>query len=416
MVRITDIVEQLPEMMFGDELLTALAVIPEYDDDIVNKSATERLRRLSDLYKLYIPSTFSQEIYYKCHLALVRSLEKKASRTTIEQRNENHKIIRQQEYSSVIGGADSFSVIGESGLGKSSAISRAVSLISGKKIIEVDVPYTKVIPCLVVQCPFDSSPKNFLASVLLEIDSCLGSNYYTNAMKGRATTDTLIGTVSQVALNHIGLLVVDEVQNMANSKNGKNLVGVLTQLINQSGIAICLVGTPECTVFFEQAMQLARRSLGLQHSAMEYGDEFIEFCKTALSYQYVKEKAEITEVIIRWLYEHSGGNASAVISLIHDAQEIAIISAKETLNIETLNEAYQKRLSFLHGYLKPMKTRSIQTSTIKRKREVVTVDVGIEAVAQNEYSIAELVAKAKEGDLDIVQLLRENIAVEEVPV
>ena len=48
MVRITDIVEQLPEMMFGDELLTALAVIPEYDDDIVNKSAAERLRRLWD--------------------------------------------------------------------------------------------------------------------------------------------------------------------------------------------------------------------------------------------------------------------------------------------------------------------------------------------------------------------------------
>ena len=43
MVRITDIVEQLPEMMFGDELLTALAVVPEYDTDIINKSATERL-------------------------------------------------------------------------------------------------------------------------------------------------------------------------------------------------------------------------------------------------------------------------------------------------------------------------------------------------------------------------------------
>ena len=38
----------------------------------------------------------------------------------------------------------------------------------------------------------------------------------------------LIGAVSQVALNHIGLLVVDEIQNVFNSKNGKSLVGTLT--------------------------------------------------------------------------------------------------------------------------------------------------------------------------------------------
>jgi len=48
----------------------------------------------------------------------------------------------------------------------------------------------------------------------------------------RATTDMLIGSVSQVALNHIGLLIVDEIQNVVNSKNGKSLVGALTQLIN----------------------------------------------------------------------------------------------------------------------------------------------------------------------------------------
>ena len=31
----------------------------------------------------------------------------------------------------------------------------------------------------------------------------------------------LIGSVSQVTLNHIGLLIVDEIQNVVNSKNGK---------------------------------------------------------------------------------------------------------------------------------------------------------------------------------------------------
>lgn len=49
--------------------------------------------------------------------------------------------------------------------------------------------------------------------------------------------DTLIGTVSQVALNHIGLLIIDEIQNVVN-KNGKAIIGTLTQLINNSGLSI----------------------------------------------------------------------------------------------------------------------------------------------------------------------------------
>ena len=108
------------------------------------------------------------------------------------------------------------------------------------------------------------------------------------------------------------------------------------------------MGTPESTLFFESAMQLARRSLGLNYGVMEYGAEFTGICKVLCSYQYVKQKAEITDAIIEWIYEHSAGVLSIVVSLIHDAQEIAILSGKEILNMETLNEAYQKRLSLLH--------------------------------------------------------------------
>ena len=46
---------------------------------------------------------------------------------------------------------------------------------------------------------------------------------------------------AKVALNHIGLLVVDEIQHVVNHKNGKTLVDCLTQLINNSGISIAMV-------------------------------------------------------------------------------------------------------------------------------------------------------------------------------
>ena len=259
-----DIIKQIPPMLCGDELISALSVFPEYDANIRHESQSVRLMALSDVYNLYIPSQMSIEVYNKLYLSLIRSLQKKRTKTATRQQYENFRAIKGKTYDGIIGGADSFTIIGASGIGKSSAISRAVSLIGGDAVIEVENPYTKVIPCVSVQCPFDSSVKGLLLEILRKVDEALGSDYYSHAIRARATTDMLIGCVSQVALNHIGLLIVDEIQNVANSKNGKHLIGALTQLINNSGISICMVGTPESAEFFESAMQLARRSVGLR--------------------------------------------------------------------------------------------------------------------------------------------------------
>lgn len=349
-----DFTTKLPEMKSGNELISALSIIPEYDETICQQNQAVRLMALSDLYQIYIPSQMSLEIYSKLYLALLRSMQKKGTQMAIKQRYENYKAIQQQSYSGILGGSDSFTIIGTSGIGKSSAISRAISLITENRIIEVDKPYTKIIPCLIVQCPFDSSVKGLLLEILRKVDEELGTDHYIHAIKSRAsTTDMLIGAVSSIALNNIGMLVVDEIQNVVNSKNGKSLIGALTQLINNSGISICMVGTPESTVFFEQAMQLARRSVGLQYTTMKYDEYFQSFCKIIFKYQFLKNQTEITAAITEWLYEHSAGVVSVVVSLIHDAQEIAILTGKEVLNLDTLNEAYQQRLTLLHGYIQP---------------------------------------------------------------
>ena len=324
-----DILKLIPEMKAGNALISALSVLPAYDENIRSQNEAVRLIALSDLYRVYIPSPMTTEIYSKLYLALLRSLQKKMTKTAVIQQNQNHRAIQQQEYTGIMGGSDSFTIIGNSGIGKSSAISRSLSLLQADGIIETQKPYAKIIPCVVVQCPFDSSVKGLLLEILRKVDEVIGSDYYKNALKIRVTTDMLIGSVSQVAINHIGLLVVDEIQNVVNSKHGKSLVGMLTQLINNSGISICMVGTPESSLFFEQAMQLARRSLGLYYQSLECDRYFYDFCCTLFSYQYTKHKAEISDAIINWLYEHSGGIVSVVVSLIHDAQEIAILEQRQ---------------------------------------------------------------------------------------
>ena len=148
-----DLIKQMPEMLSGKELYERLADVPVYDETIREKSQTERLMALSTLYDIYLPSEMSVEIYSKLYLALLRSLQKKGTHAAVQQLYQNHKTIMQRESRGIIGGSDSFSIVGCSGIGKSSAINRAISIITENKMIEIENPPVRIIPSNQIRCP-----------------------------------------------------------------------------------------------------------------------------------------------------------------------------------------------------------------------------------------------------------------------
>ena len=443
--------EKLPPMLSGEELKKRLEIKPSYDNSIRLKGKSERLIALNEIYNIYLSSVMSEEIYSKIYLAMLRSLQKKGSRIAIQQRNENGKRIKDAEksnygYRGIIGGSDSFTIIGNSGIGKSSAISRATSIATESRVIEMEKPFCKIIPVVVVQCPFDCSVKGILLQILREIDIELDTHYYDMTVRARATTDMLIGSVSQIALNQIGLLVVDEIQNIVNHRQGKSLVGMLTQLINNSGISICMIGTPEAESFFESVDYLARRALGLRYGNCEYNAYFREFCETLFQYQYVQEESVISDSIIQWLYEHSAGVLATVVSLIHDAQEISILNGREILDMISLDEAYEKRMNMLRSHIRPSVV--IKKDAVKKKKgnsadiignypqEEKTEDSNDsdgeltgraedskEAVvysadkeADSGWSFMELAEQAKRNRCDVLSLLKGKVSITEIAV
>lgn len=406
-----NILQFIPKMLSGKELDEKLAVFPTYDKNITEKSSTERLIALQDIYQIFVPSTMSREIYAKLYLALLRSLQKKRSILAVRQANENSKMVRQKSYESIIGGSDSFTILGPSGIGKSSSISRAINILTEGAVLECSS--AKLVACLQIQTPADCSVKSLLLEILRKTDELLHSRYYETAIRSRSTTDMLIGCVSQVALNHIGLLIIDEIQNIVNNKNGKTLIGTLTQLINNSGVSICMVGTPESAIFFEQERMLARRSLGLNYTAMEYNNNFRDFCKEIIAYSYVQKTISMDEAMLLWLYNHSGGNASVVISLIHDSQEIAILEGYEQLDISMLNIAFEKRMGMLHNFIKPT---VIKSGPVKKKISSPITITEKNILADN-ISIHQIAMDAKVSQSDIVSILRQNgFKIEEVVI
>ena len=55
------LIKRLPPMLSGDELESALTILPEYDPAILNESDAMRLIALTDLYKIFVPFQVSYD-------------------------------------------------------------------------------------------------------------------------------------------------------------------------------------------------------------------------------------------------------------------------------------------------------------------------------------------------------------------
>ena len=404
-------------LLTDKELTRRLEHIPPYSSGIRILDKGERLSALNEIYGIYIPTFMACEIYTKLYLATLSAMEKKGGEMYVKQCNETYR-----KGKGIIGGADSLSITGASGIGKSSAVQAAMDIITEDTVQydENDDGLWDFIPILQVQTPFDCSAKGLLIEVCRLVDEKLHTGYLKSATRTGTNTDTLIGLVSQVCLNHIGTLVIDEIQNVKGHKKGESLISLLTQLVNSSGISIVFVGTNDVIPFFEKKMQLARRSTGLHYKPLEYGTEFKRICEVLLSYIYTKDTEEITEEWIRWLFEHSGGVVAVVISLIHDAQEIAILS-DDRFSMKSLNKVYKDRLYPMHKHIE----LNTDAPITEKKNSLNSSKESIDSFrkspqnpkktsARRTSTLQSLLERAKKEDLDMFTLLKANYTVEEI--
>lgn len=416
----TDFSAMLPPMLFGDELREALTVLPEYDASVREMDAGARFLKLADIYKIFISNDMAAEIYYRLYSMVSISLQRKGTADSAKLLNAVHagaevagdgRVRAGSGYKGVATGMTSATCIGVSGIGKTTCIQAAVSLCGGA--IEADMPYRRLIPVLEVSCPFNCSFRSLCSQILAKLDEYLGTDYYQKSMKRSMNAEQVMQMVCNLANIHIGVLVIDEIQMIVESRSGSQLYRMILQLINSSGISVLLCGTPECIPFFGQNPQMARRTVGLQYGPMPYDDNFREFCRVMFSYQYVKKHTELSDGILEWLYEHSGGGIpGTIMALIHDAQEIAIVNGKEELGIAALNEAYDRRMKMLHPYISS-KMKEDKKYAVRQNRQMKVEETGFPGDV-SDTDIPGLVESAKKQGQDIVGVLGAYIPVREV--
>ena len=161
------------------------------------------------------------------------------------------------------------SIVGVSGIGKTTALKRILSLYP-QVIIHSSYHRKPFTHCQIVwlrlEMPRNGRLSDLVKQFFQSLDQTLGTTYYHDFIgRSRRSIEEFVPDMANLALKHsIGVLVIDEIQNLVNSRGttAAEMLSFLVELDNTIGIPIVLVGTPKARPILQSEFRSARRASG----------------------------------------------------------------------------------------------------------------------------------------------------------
>ena len=204
----------LPELMSKDIFLQRLQSLPAVPPDLLSLSGEERRRLLSGLVNLFLPLDYMYTIYDLFYRAIQTTYHTKTVLDSIRQIG----VVRQSGQTSFGTQAQSGSILGIPGVGKTSTVRRCLAQLP--QVIEHrefrgQPFFKKQVLYICVECPSDCSVKTLAYNIIAAVDRAIGSDYFrVISHQSRISASALTTQLKIICLNHaIGLIVVDEIQN-----------------------------------------------------------------------------------------------------------------------------------------------------------------------------------------------------------
>ena len=342
--------EALPELLGKAEFTERMKSEIQFPYDIQEKSPQERRNYLTELMTWFQPMDYMYTLYDMLYRAMATTYQTKTVIESVRQLNEIYMDFRTGRERTLNYSTQAYSgaVLGVPGIGKTSTIQRCLStmpqVIIHTKYKEKQF-YTKQINYLLVECPSDCSVKTLAFNILSAIDRAIGSEYFTQAGSLKSISSSALTTrLKIICMNHhIGLIVIDEIQNAiqtaAKNKQTRPLIKFLVELTNETSTGICFCGTLEAEELFMKQEHLKRRTRGLRLLPMKYDVIYRKFISTLWEYQMTLQKAELTEKLMKQIYDLSAGIPAYIVKIFQEAQTQAILSGKEKITYESIKQA-----------------------------------------------------------------------------
>lgn len=340
------LIEALPENRSREELLQLLLTeVPIDRENETLMAGEDREDCLQAIYQCFVP--------WSVHLQIATQMAK-AIRSGYVKRNPcepaynaelrqlaacvQNKDPNFSRYTAANANAPGFSVVGYSGMGKTSAINHVLKLFP-QILFHSNYQGNSLHSQLVwmkLECPFDGSVKGLCGEFFSEFDRLMNDNTYQRFVAtSRTTTDLMIPQMALLARRHsLGVLVIDEIQNISAAKSGgtEKMLNFLGHLMNTIGVPIVLVGTQETVDVLSSKLMLARRNTGqgivLMDHLNECSADWNLFVKGIWQYQWTREYTELSDELSDVLNEESFGIVDVAVKLFVAAQNRAILEGE----------------------------------------------------------------------------------------
>ena len=367
------LIEALPPILSEEEAMTLLAHYPSYDQNERTLPNHLRFHLVRNALKFVepLPIHLDLEQRFSC---MIRTGYEARNPLTPEFRRDFQKRLNAldsdglpQNY--LRSTATGFTIIGISGVGKTTAVESILSLypqvIVHSHYSDLDFTLMQIV-WLKLDCPFDGSIKGLCLNFFQAVDDLLGTNYSTNYGRGRFTVDQLIPYIARVASLHcIGVLVIDEIQHLNEAKSGgsKKMLNFFVQLVNTIGIPVVLVGTYKAMSVLSGEFRQTRRASGqgdLVWDRMAQDDVWEFFVESLWRYQYVRKPCPPKPELSHALYDVTQGITDFAVKVYMLAQVRAIATEKETVTESIIRSVAKDSLRLAQPILSALKTGDIR--------------------------------------------------------
>lgn len=252
-----------------------------------------------------------------------------------------------------------FSIIGSSGMGKTQSLLHFLEWIP--EVIRHPDSQLLQIPVIYVQCPHNGSTKDFARSILRAFDHLLGTTF--DKENDRATEETLIAIAAALMDRYfVGLLVIDEIQNLSHRKSGgrEEFMDFFLQLFNVLHLSIIVIGTMKAAGVLQTTFRQARRASSMgsvvweRNKAKDRG--WSRLLNTLWPYQWQGEPTELTDELAAVLYDETQGITALLVRLLILVQHRAIALGRTELTPKLVRKVAADNFSLLRPMLAALRS------------------------------------------------------------
>lgn len=379
------IIETLPPILSQAEFVDVATKLPIYDPSERKLPASERFHFIERLSRYFDPLSITIDLHQTiCVLLMSGYISRNPVQPEYARRSRQiYSSIKAKDghnldnYVTVPTTASGLTIIGESGLGKSTNLANILDIYP-QVIIHPQYNVTQIV-WLKVDCPHAGSLKGLCTDIFLAVDRLLGTNNFKKFGSKGNSEDYMLAQVAQIAhTHHLGLLVIDEMQNLANARRGRDdLLNFLVKMDNIIGIPVIRVGTNEAEPILTGNFRNARRGTGegaVRWQRMENDNNWQFFVEGMWEYQWTKTEVFYSEEIGNALYEETQGIIDILIKLYKMVQWRAIsLGSDEIITVDLIHQVAQEGLYLVKPMLEAIRTGNLVQ--MKKYRDIAPIDI-----------------------------------------